>query len=330
MTLRKASFQHQSWPLKNAFTISRGSKTQANVIEIIITEEMYIGRAECVPYSRYDETIDSVIDQINQAIPLIESGANIKTLNESMPAGAARNAIDCAMWDLKSKKAKKNIADLINFNEPEHSRTAQTISMNRPEKMAEEAKQFKNYPLLKVKLGQNNIIDCITAVKEVNPNAKFIIDANEAWTIEILNTVSKQLKDLGVVLIEQPLPADSDQKLSKYNQHIALCADESFHTSIDLNHVRNLYQYVNIKLDKTGGLSEAIKSIAMANQYNLGIMVGCMVGTSLAMAPAYLLSGQAEFVDLDGPALLAKDRINGFSFNEGYMSKKSPFLWGEV
>ncbi len=320
--------QHQSWPLRHQFTIARGSRIQADVIELCITEGLVTGRGECVPYARYGESIDSVLSQINAVLPLIEAGETRLNLNHVLPAGAARNAIDCALWDLEANLVAQKVSHLTGFKEPSGCQTAQTISLAEPAMMAKEAAEFKGYPLLKLKLGAQNILDSVRCVKAVTPQAKYIIDANEAWDIASLNAVSQQLKAMDVVLIEQPLAAESDEDLGQYNQQVPLCADESFHVAADVEKVKPYYKFVNIKLDKTGGLTEAISAVKTAQANQLGIMVGCMVATSLAMAPAFVLAGVAAYVDLDGPALLAKDRINGFAYTNGSMVKRQPFLWG--
>lgn len=328
--IRKVIAKSDTWPLLNEFRISRGAKNEAQVVVVYIEEGGETGLGECVPYARYGESVASVLDQIAIHKHAIEAGENQATLLKKIPAGAARNAIDCAFWDLSSRLKNRPVSELINEPTSTQAITAQTVSLSSPTAMANEAKQFSSYPLLKLKLDKQHIIERVHAVHCVAPSAKLIIDANEAWNIRQLNQFSKTLKSLGVVLIEQPLPAGNDKPLSEYIGTIPLCADESFHVSENIPELSSLYQFINIKLDKTGGLTEAIQAIKVAKAYEMGVMLGCMVGTSLSMAPIFELSRHAKFIDLDGPALMKKDRENGFIFNQGTMSKSKPFLWGET
>lgn len=328
MNLRSLNVEQQSWPLENEFRISRGAKTQADILLVSITEDGFCGRAEAVPYNRYNETVESVIEQIESVREHIEKGVNIELLNLLLPAGAARNAVDCALWELEAKKCHSSVAKLTLMKPFSGCITAQTLSIDTPENMASAAKKLAAYPLIKIKFDQDLVLERMTAIHQAAPASQFIIDANEAWSIEQLNRYSSALKDMNVVLIEQPLAAQNDQDLAHYIGNIAICADESVHTSKDLDKVAKLYQYINIKLDKTGGLSEALKLLRKAQARRIGVMVGCMVGTSLAMAPATLLAGYADFVDLDGPALLKHDREHGFEYQQGHMSALKSELWG--
>jgi len=328
--MRQIHHNNSSWQLARAFIISRGAKTQADVIQVAITEDDQTGMGECVPYARYGETLASVAAQIDSIAAQLAEGLSREDLQPLLPAGAARNAIDCALWDLEAKLSGQSVSQRSKLAAATELVSAQTLSIDTPEEMAKEAMQHKNCPLIKVKLDANQVVDRMRAVNQVAPDSKFIIDANEAWSLELLNSISDDLESLGVTLIEQPLAADKDEDLVNYHGNIALCADESCHTHTDIPKLANRYQAINIKLDKTGGLTEAIHTDNLARKHNMQVMVGCMVGTSLAMAPATLLAANAEYVDLDGPALLAEDVANGFRFNNGTMSALDPRLWGSA
>ena len=330
MTSRSLSIENQSWPLENEFRISRGAKTEANVILLSITENDYVATAEAVPYLRYGETIDSVKQQIQSVQSHIENGATKEIINLLLPPGAARNLIDCALWDLEAKRQNTSVTELAMTKTFKGCICAQTISLGSIGQMAQAAGKLSGFPLIKVKLDQHNVIERMKAIHQQAPGSDFIIDANEAWRISLLNSVVAELEKLNVVLIEQPLPSSEDQALTAYVGNVAICADESIHTSKDLDRVASLYQCINIKLDKTGGLSEALKLLRKAQARQLKIMVGCMVGTSLAMAPASIVATYADFVDLDGPALLANDRDLGFIYKNGKMSPLNPRLWGSA
>ena len=326
--MRNLSFSESSWPLAKAFVIARGARTQADVIQVKIQQGDCLGQGECVPYARYGESLTSVSEQILAIQPMIEKGLSIADLQQAMPAGAARNAVDCALWDLEARLKNDSVARLTQLGQPGSMVSAQTLSIDTPANMAKEARQYRDYPLLKVKLDADLVLERIQAVHKAAPNSKFILDANEAWDIDLLNTIATPLAEANVALIEQPLSANDDKTLSDYKGTIPLCADESFHCHKDLPELVNRYHAINIKLDKTGGLTEAMTCLEAARATNLQVMVGCMVGTSLAMAPATLLGQHADFVDLDGPALMAKDVANGFKYQAGQMSALNPNLWG--
>ncbi len=328
MRLRKLTVEQQDWELKNEFRISRGARTKTEVVLVTISEENHVGRAEAVPTAHYNESIKSVLNQIEAIRSSIESGLSINELNNRLAPGSARNALDCALWDLQARKAGTSVAKLTQTEPFDGCDTAQTLSMDSINKMADAAKLLAEYPLIKVKFDSKDVIEKMQAICKSAPNSRFIIDANEAWDINQLNYFSERLVNCNVSMIEQPLPSAHDSDLNKYLGAIPLCADESIHTRKELAQVTQLYQYINIKLDKTGGLTEAIKLLGAAKENNMGIMVGCMVGTSLAMAPATLLTYCAEFVDLDGPTLLASDHDFGFKYNNGKMEKSEPKLWG--
>ena len=334
----KVEVQHL--PLKSVFRIARGAKTQADVVVVTLTDGQYTGWAESVPYARYGESVDSVVEQIHQLNlqlslqlshqlshqPLDKN--SIDTLVANLPAGAARNALDCALWDLKAKQQHSTVARLLDLEPTKACITAQTLSIDTPAAMAKAVAELDNPPLVKVKLDNQHIIEKMTAIAKAAPNSQFIVDANEGWTLADLTACSDGLKQLNVVLIEQPLPAGADQALIDFNSVIALCADESCHTTEQLDYLKGRYQVVNIKLDKTGGLTEAVKLAQQARAQGFELMLGCMVGSSLAMAPASLLTAQAKFVDLDGPLLTASDREFGFEFCRGVMQPLDFRLWG--
>lgn len=326
--LRHVNIQKESWLLAKAFTISRGSKISAEVVSISITQDDKVGRSESVPYSRYGESVESVVKQIECVKKQIENGADRIQISLMLPAGAARNAIDCALWDLECKLHQKDIFRLCKFGKNKNAITAQTLSIGSLESMAKEAKKLSRYPLIKVKLDDQEVIKKMKAIHKNAPNSQFIIDPNEGWSFDQLKELSPELAKLNVVLLEQPLPSDNDSELQGYDCPIALCADESLHTREDLTNIKNKYQFINIKLDKTGGLTEALQLLLDAQKLDLRIMIGCMVGTSLAMAPASVLGSYAKFIDLDGPALLAKDREYGFQYQRGNMSELNYKLWG--
>ncbi|GMM83074.1 N-acetyl-D-Glu racemase DgcA [Pseudoalteromonas sp. MTN2-4] len=316
--------------LKQVFKISRSSKTSADVIVVTLKSGSYVGLGEAVPYARYGESLDSVMSQINAIKAYLDSEGMLSNAIQKMPAGAAKNALDCAYWDLRAKIANKPVNELLGLSKPQSCVSAQTLSIDSPENMAQAAADMGHPPLIKVKLDRDNIVDKMRAIHEACPLSKFIVDANEAWTIEDLCEVAPTLAELNVSLIEQPLPADQDADLAAYNGPIAICADESCHTRKGLQQLKRYYDAINIKLDKTGGITEAVALMREAQLLGFTIMVGCMVGSSLAMAPAFLLSSEATFVDLDGPWLLSEDRANGFDFKDGIMSPAEPLLWGEV
>ena len=318
----------ESFPIAGKFVISRGSKTEANVVRVVLEDGHHAGTGECVPYARYGESVESVLSQIEAARSSIESGLTIESLQIQMPAGAARNAIDCALWDLAAKRS--GIAAFISAGYP-HLKpvtTAYTLSLGTPDEMAAAAKASAHRPLLKIKVGGADDMERLRAVAMSAPNSRIIVDANEGWSEQNVEENLHLAASLGVVLIEQPLPAGQDSILSKIAHPVAICADESVHQSADLASLADRYDAVNIKLDKSGGLTEAIKMHRLARQTGMKIMVGCMVGTSLAMAPALILAQDADFVDLDGPLLLARDREPGLIYNGSIVSPPTTALWG--
>ena len=322
----------QTLPLKNVFRIARGAKTQAEVIVVTLMHNNLVGWAEAVPYARYQESTESVTAQILSLTNLLNKAPlcfeTISALIDTLPAGAARNALDCAWWDLQAKLTETPVDVLLQLPLAEPCITAQTLSIDTPSAMAESVAALHNPPLVKVKLDNKDIIEKMTAINKAAPNSQFIVDANEGWSLKDLSDCCEALKALNVVLIEQPLPAGSDDSLLHFNSPIPLCADESCHTRAELDFLKGRYQVVNIKLDKTGGLTEAVKLAQNAKAQGFEIMLGCMVGSSLAMAPAALLVNNAQFVDLDGPLLISADRQHGFEFTHGVMQPLSATLWG--
>ncbi|WP_166423335.1 N-acetyl-D-Glu racemase DgcA [Paraglaciecola sp. 20A4] len=322
----------QAFPLKSVFRIARGAKTQADVVVVTLSDEAHTGWAESVPYARYQESVQSVLAQVNEVAKSLADFegdvSGISALINTLPSGAARNALDCALWDLKAKKQGKSVADMLSLNTPAPCVTAQTLSIDTPEAMAEAAKALGHPPMIKVKLDNQDIITKMSAIHQASPDSQFIVDANEGWSIHDLKACGDSLKALNVVLIEQPLPAGEDEDLLHYSSPVSLCADESCHTREELNYLKDRYDVVNIKLDKTGGLSEAFLLAQEAQAMGFEIMLGCMVGSSLAMAPISLLTDCAKYVDLDGPLLIKTDRENGFDINEGVMQPLKNMLWG--
>jgi L-alanine-DL-glutamate epimerase-like enolase superfamily enzyme len=324
----KVNVRRESWAIRGNFSISRGSKTQADVVMVELAEGRVIGRGECVPYARYGESVNDVIAAIEVLIPALARGLDRIGLQNTLPAGAARNALDCALWDLAAKRAGTQVHTLAGLPSPRPVRTAFTISVGTPEEMARATAAAGQYPLLKIKLGADGDPARIAAVRSAAPNTELIADANEGWTAENLAENFAACAAAGVTLIEQPLPAGQDAALSQLSRPIPLCADESAHDTTSLDALVGKYDFVNIKLDKTGGLTEALKMAEAARARGFGIMVGSMVGTSLAMAPAMLIAQQAQVIDLDGPLLLAEDRQNGIRYEGGTMYPPEPALWG--
>lgn len=319
----------ESFPIAGTFTIARGSRTEAVVVTATIEDGPARGRGECVPYARYGESVDSVVAQIEAARAFVEEGGDRHALLAHMPAGAARNAIDCALWDLESKIAGVPAHVLAGLDRIAPATTCFTISLGAPEAMREAAVKAADRPILKVKLGGGADDPArIAAVRQGAPEALLVVDANEGWREDDLARQLAACHHEGVALVEQPLPAADDAALAAFNSPIPLCADESAHGIDHLAAVAERYDAINIKLDKTGGLTAALELARAARAAGLDIMVGCMVGTSLAMAPATLLTPFARYVDLDGPLLLARDREHGLRYEGGLVFPPSPALWG--
>ena len=314
----------ESWPLREAFTISRGSKTSADVLCVTLSDGGFQGRGEAVPYGRYDETIESALQQIGG----MRGFANRAELQTLLPAGAARNAIDCALWDLEAKRSGIPASKLAGLQAIEPVLTAYTLSLGTPDVMAAKAASVPDLPLLKLKLGGPGDAARMAAVREARPDARLIVDANEAWSEAYLEALMFAAVDAGIELIEQPLPAGADEALRHIQHVVPVCADESVHTRADLPRLQGLYDAINIKLDKSGGLTEALALKREAVAHGFRIMIGSMVATSLAVAPALLLAQGAAWTDLDGPLLLARDRTPAIVIQSGIMSPPEPELWG--
>jgi len=325
---RSLEIQMNSFPIAGTFTISRGAKTSAEVISVTLREGARQGWGECVPYRRYGETMESVEAQIEAARPLIEAGISRDDLLAAMAPGAARNAVDCALWDIESKLSGTSVATRIGLMAPKPLTTAYTISLGEPEVMAAQAGEHAGRALLKVKVGTGDDESRIRAVRAAAPNAAIILDANEGWPEAALEHHLKISAEMNIALVEQPLPAGKDEMLAVINRPVIVCADESVHHTGDLASLRDRYDAINIKLDKTGGLTEALAMKREAQRLGFQIMLGCMVGTSLAMAPAVLLAQDAEFVDLDGPLLLARDREPGLRYEASLVFPPEKELWG--
>jgi L-alanine-DL-glutamate epimerase-like enolase superfamily enzyme len=319
--------REEIWPLKEPFRISRGSRTEARVVVVTVSDGQYTGRGEGVPIRRYNQTCASVIAQI-------ESIQSVRDLDrdklQQLPTpGAACNALDCALWDLEAKRSGKRVWELANIPIVPEVETSFTISLDTPERMAASAKANSNRPILKLKLGGDEFDpQRVEAVREAAPASRLLIDANESWSPEHYRKIVPTLKELGVELIEQPFPADADEALETLDHPIPICADESCHTTADLPSLKNRYEVVNVKLDKTGGLTEALSLCERARESGFKLLIGCMVGTSLGMAPARLLASAADYVDLDGPLLLARDRDHGLSYQNGKIGMPARDLWG--
>jgi L-Ala-D/L-Glu epimerase len=320
----------ERWPLAGAFSISRGSKTEAVVAVAELADGGHRGRGECVPYARYGETPEGVVAAIEAMRSAVEQGLDRVGLQAAMPTGAARNALDCALWDLEAKKSGRRVYELAGLAAPAPRVTAYTISLAAPAAMAEAAERASSRPLLKVKLGAADGDDAsrIAAVRRAAPRAELIVDANEGWTDDNLAQNLAACADAGVTLIEQPLPEQRDGALSRIKRPIPVCADESVHDRASLDGLAAKYDAINVKLDKAGGLTEALALAAKAERRGFGLMVGCMVATSLSMAPAFLLAERARVVDLDGPLLLARDREPGLSYDGSLVHPAAPALWG--
>jgi L-Ala-D/L-Glu epimerase len=314
----------ETFRLAQTFTIARGSKTAAHVLTVAITRGGVTGRGECVPYARYGETLDSVAAQI-AGLPadILREG-----LQQALPPGAARNAVDCALWDHAAKVAGRRVWELAGLAAPGPVVTAFTLSLDTPENMRAAAASNAHRPILKIKLGTPDDMPRLEAVRAGAPNARLIIDANEGWTPEVYADLAPHLVAAGVALVEQPFPAGADGMLAEMTRPLPVCADESCFDRASLPGLVGKYDLVNIKLDKTGGLTEALATRDMALQMGFGVMVGCMVGTSLAMAPAVLLAQGAAYTDLDGPLLLAEDREDALRYNESGVHPPEAALWG--
>ncbi|MDP3461049.1 MAG: dipeptide epimerase [Hyphomonas sp.] len=316
-----------STPLRAAFAISRGAKTQAEAVRVRLSEGNNAGRGEGVPYGRFGETVESVAAGLESVRSQVEAGMDRAALQSALPPGAARCALDCALWDLEAKRTGRPVWQLAGLPQPKPVETAMTVSLDTPDAMAEAAKEVPGM-LLKLKLGGPDDLARLQAVHLARPEARLILDANEGLAPEAFAGILRAAARLGVVLIEQPFPAGKDAALLRRPGPVAVCADESAHTSADIQTLAKSYDAVNVKLDKAGGLTEAIAMVRAARQSGMGVMVGCMVASSLSMAPAVLLAGLADAADLDGPLWLEADIADGLTYTDGMVSPPSSALWG--
>lgn len=317
--------RHEAWPLKEAFVISRGAKTAADVVVVEISDGTHKGRGEAVPYARYGETVAGVLDDIRAVAGQISTRAD---LQNALKPGAALNALDCAFWDLEAKQSGIRVSKRAMLLEPTAKVTAFTLSLATPEEMAAKAVSVPHLSLLKLKLGGDGDAERMRAVRQARPDAHLVADANEAWPPEMLPTLLRVAAQFDFELIEQPLPAGQDDVLRDITHLVPICADESVHTAANIPQLIGLYDAVNVKLDKAGGLTGAISLVTEARSNGLKVMIGSMVGTSLAVAPAMLLAPYADWIDLDGPLLLAHDREHGLRINDGIVHPPDPELWG--
>ncbi len=318
------SVSQDKFRLAETFTIARGSRDEALVLTATVARDGVLGRGECVPYARYGETLESVATQVSS----LPGDVTRAALEEALEPGAARNAVDCALWDRQAKAAGRRVWEMAGLEQPGPVVTAFTLSLEAPEKMEAAAKRHAHRPLLKIKLGGEGDMARLEAVRRGAPETPIIVDANEGWTAEVYSELAPHLVRLGVKLVEQPLPAVDDALLAEIERPLPVCADESCHDRASLAGLKGKYDVINIKLDKTGGLTEALALREAARAEGFGVMVGCMVGSSLAMAPAVLVAQGAEIVDLDGPLLLAEDRDPPLLYDAAGVHAPVPALWG--
>lgn len=328
--LRHLSARHAPFRLNRPFRISRGVKTAADTVQVEIRDGDHLGRGEGVPYARYGESIESVLAQIHAVEDDIKAGANRARLLEIMKPGAARNALDCALWDLEARQSGRSVTQALGWESLKPVPTAMTISLDTPANMAVAAAAIRQVPLLKIKVGGQDPVAAVTAVREAAPGPRVIVDPNESWSIDQLAEWQGALAELRVDLLEQPLPANSDDALEGFKRLIPLAADESGHVTGDLAQLARKYDVVNIKLDKTGGLTTALAMMEAAQREKIGLMIGCMVSSSLSIAPAMVIAQRCGFVDLDGPTWLAQDLAGGVTERDGVMAPAEPGFWGEL
>lgn len=316
-------------PLERPFRISRGVKTVAEVVTVEVRRGDAVGRGEAVPYARYGETPQSVLAQLMAATPALSQPVSRMELATLLPPGAARNAVDCALWDLDSALTGRSVGEVTGWGQPGPVVTALTVSLDTADKMAAAAAEIADVPLIKVKVDANDPAAAIRAVRQAAPAARLIIDPNESWDMSLLERLQPFLEEMQVSFVEQPLPAGEDACLAGFRPRVPVCADESCHTAEDLDVLADRYGVVNIKLDKTGGLTGAIDLLSAARARNLGVMVGCMVSSSLSIAPALHVAARADYADLDGPVWLAQDRPGGVRVEGGVMAPPAPGFWGQ-
>lgn len=318
----------EAFPVAGSFTISRGSRTEVVVVLCTIMDSGLIGRGECVPYARYGESVEGVLADLKSVSDAISHGVDRVELQHIMKPGAARNAVDCALWDLEAKRSGKTVSASVVSAKPQPIVTAYTISLADAYTMASKAAENASRPLLKIKTGTDDDAQRLRAIRAAAPHARIIIDANEGWTDDNIEHHLSVAAELNIALIEQPLPVGKDAILSRIERRVPICADESVHHTADLASLRDRYDAINIKLDKTGGLTEALLMKQEAERLGYTIMIGCMLGTSLGMAPALMLAQDTAFADLDGPLLLARDRVPGLRYEGSLVYPPEPQLWG--
>ena len=326
--MRQVVTRHENWPLKQQFNISRSQKSSVDVVVVEISEGEAVGRGESIPYARYEQNVEQTLDTISDLTEDLINGLEVSGLQSKLEPGAARNAVDCALWDLQAKQTGVRVWERAQLTKPAPVLGVYSLSMERPSEMANSALNIGNYPILKLKLGCEDVIESVSAVRAARPDCRIIVDANEAWTVELLQSYVPQLAKFGVELIEQPLPVADDAELENLRFELPICADESFHTGSDLNGLLGRYSMFNIKLDKTGGFTEALKMIEQVQKVSRPFMIGSMMSTSLSLAPAMLLCANASYVDLDSSVWLRADRTGGVEFRNGWVSPADTSLWG--
>ncbi len=326
--LRTLSARRDAFPLATPFRISRGVKTVAEVVTVEIAANGVVGRGEGVPYARYGETIDSALAEIEAVRAAINDGATRDDLQQMMTAGAARNAVDCALWDLEAKFSGRGVTDRLGLPRIASTATAMTVGLDTPDAMALAARALANVPLIKIKVDRSDPEAQIRAVRAEAPGPRIIVDPNESWTMEEVERLQPMLADLRIDLLEQPLPAGDDAALDGFAPMVPIAADESAHVADDISSLRRKYQAINIKLDKTGGLTGALALLDAAQAAGLGVMTGSMICSSLSIAPALIIAAQSSFVDLDGPLWLSADRAGGVRGTDGILSPPEPGFWG--
>ena len=326
--MRSLAVRAETWSIAGQFVISRGAKTEARVVVAEIRDGEHLGRGECVPYARYGETVESVVAEVEALADRIAAGLDRAALQTALPPGGARNAVDCALWDLEAKQAGLRAWTLAGRPRLDPVKTAYTLSLDTPDAMAEAARANARRPMLKLKIGGAHDLDRVEAVRAAAPRTRLIVDANEALDFDGLKRLAPELTRLDVKLLEQPLPQAEDAQLEGWRSPVPLCADESLHTRTELEACARRYQVMNIKLDKTGGLTEALALLDAARALDREIMVGCMVSTSLGIAPAMILAQGVAFADLDAPLLLARDREPGLRMIGSMLEPPTPELWG--
>lgn len=323
----KLSVHKEVWPLAKKFVITGYEYTSIEVVVVELSDSQHVGRGEAIGVDYLGETADTLLIDIAVLARQIEDGVDRQSLLTLAPAGGARNAIDCALWDLECKQSGRRAWDIAKVGA--HSvQTVYTLGIDSPDQMAADASRATDHTLLKVKLSSERPVERLRAIREVRPDARIVVDANQGWTMSILEKILPDLQSIGVEMIEQPLPRGGDDDLVSFRSPIDLCADESCLTLEELDHAVDRYQMINIKLDKAGGLTEAIAIARAARERKMGLMVGNMLGTSLAMAPAFVVAQCCDLVDLDGPLLLANDRRQGMTYENGYVAAPDPTLWG--